>query len=75
LTAEHGKLPETRLPKGKRKAMTDKSSFEKCQRYVKRHFHQNIDDPLLYHLIINTDRLSQEEATRLIGDAVLHKFY
>ncbi len=45
------------------------------QRYVKRYFHQNIDDPLLYHLIINTDRLSQEEATRLIGDAVLHKFY
>jgi cytidylate kinase len=45
------------------------------RRYLKRYFHWNIDDPLLYHLVVNTDRLSFEEATRLIGDAVLHKFY
>jgi cytidylate kinase len=45
------------------------------RRYLNRYFHRDIDDPLLYHLIVNTDRLSYEEATRLIGDAVLHKFY
>ena len=43
--------------------------------FLKRHFHKQIDDPLLYHLVINTDRLSYEEATRLIGNAVLDKFY
>jgi cytidylate kinase len=45
------------------------------KRYVRRYFHQDIDDPLLYHLTINTDRLAIEEATRLIGEAVLHRFY
>jgi cytidylate kinase len=45
------------------------------QRYVRRYFHRDIEDPLLYHVVINTDRVSYEEATRLIGDAVLHKFY
>jgi Cytidylate kinase-like family len=45
------------------------------QRYLKRYFHRDIDDPLLYHLIINTDRISYEDATQLIGDSVLHKFY
>jgi cytidylate kinase len=45
------------------------------RRFVKRYFHQDINDPLLYHLVINTDRISYEEATRLIGDAVLQKFY
>jgi cytidylate kinase len=45
------------------------------RRYLQRYFHRNVDDPLLYHIIINTDWVSYEEATRLIGDAVLHKFY
>jgi cytidylate kinase len=45
------------------------------KRYLKRHFRKNIDDPLLYHLVINTDRISTEEATRMIGEAVLHKFF
>ena len=43
-------------------------------RFVKKHFGKKIDDPLLYHLVINTDRLSYEEATILIGEAVLHHF-
>ena len=45
------------------------------RRYLRRYFRTNIDDPLLYHLTINTDRFSHEEATQLIGDAVLRKFY
>lgn len=45
------------------------------QRFLRKHFQKDIDDPLLYHLVINTDRIDVPEATRLIGDAVLQKFY
>lgn len=40
------------------------------KRYLKKYFRKDIDDPLLYHLIINTDLVSCEQAARLIGDAV-----
>lgn len=38
-------------------------------RYVKAHFHVYIDDDLLYHLTINTDRIPCTNAARLIADA------
>ena len=41
-------------------------------RYVKTYFHADIDDALLYHLVINTSRVGLENSVRLIGDAVLH---
>lgn len=41
------------------------------RRYVKRHFGRDITDPLLYHLILNTDYFSLDEAAELIGEAVL----
>lgn len=41
-------------------------------RYVKTYFHADINDPLLYHLVINTSRMGFENAARFIGDAVLH---
>jgi cytidylate kinase len=41
------------------------------KRYLKKYFDRDIDDPLLYHLIINTDLVSFDEAARMIGDAVL----
>jgi cytidylate kinase len=41
------------------------------RRYLKKYFDKDIDDPLLYHLIINTDLISYEEAARMIGDEVL----
>jgi len=41
------------------------------RRYLKKYFDKNIDDPLLYHLVINTDLVSFDEAARVIGDAVL----
>lgn len=44
------------------------------KRYLKEHFKKDIDDPLLYHLIINTDVISYESAARLIGDTVIHWF-
>jgi len=40
------------------------------KRYLKKYFGQNIDDPLLYHLIINTDIVSCEKAARIIADSV-----
>jgi cytidylate kinase len=39
-------------------------------RYVKKYFAKDIDDPLLYHLVINTDLVSYEETARLIAEAV-----
>jgi cytidylate kinase len=40
-------------------------------RYVKTYFHADINDALLYHLVINTSRVGCESAARIIGDAVL----
>jgi cytidylate kinase len=42
--------------------------------YVKEYFGRDVDDPGLYHLVVNTDRISYAEAARLIGDAVLNWF-
>jgi cytidylate kinase len=42
-------------------------------RYLKKHFHADIDDPLLYHLVINTDLVPYAKAARLIGDAMLNR--
>ena len=39
--------------------------------YLKEYFNQNIDDPLLYDLVVNTDSISYGEAARLIGHAAL----
>jgi len=41
------------------------------KRYLKKYFGKDIDDPLLYHVVINTDVVSFETAVRMIGDAVL----
>ena len=45
------------------------------RRYLKEHFDRDIDDPLLYHLIINTDCIRYEDAARLIGEEVIHRFH
>jgi hypothetical protein len=39
--------------------------------YVRSYFNKNIDDPLLYHLVINTGQISYKKAARMIGLAVL----
>ncbi len=44
------------------------------RRYLKEHFDEDIDDPLLYHLVINTDRIGYKDAARLIGDEVIRRF-
>ncbi len=40
------------------------------RRYVKKYYAEDIDDPILYHLVINTDLLSYGEAARTIAEAV-----
>ena len=44
------------------------------RRYLKDHFGQQINDPLLYDLIVNTDRFGADDAARLIGDEVIHRY-
>lgn len=41
------------------------------RRYLRRYFRRDIDDPLLYDLVVNTDRLTDAEATRIIAEAAL----
>lgn len=41
------------------------------QRYFKKYFNADIDNPLLYHMIINTGQVSYDDAARIIGDAAL----
>ncbi len=43
------------------------------ERYLKKYFHADINDPLLYHLIINTGLVGYDDAARLIGDAMLNQ--
>jgi cytidylate kinase len=40
------------------------------KRYVQKYYGADIDDPLLYHLVINTDRVPYEDAARMIVEAV-----
>lgn len=40
------------------------------RRYVSKYYGKDIDDPLLYHLVINTDRMPYAEAARMIAEAV-----
>ena len=50
--------------------LTHKKDHERRD-YVRKHFDKDIDDPLAYHLTVNTGLLSDDEAVRIIGDAVL----
>jgi cytidylate kinase len=59
--------------------MTENEAHKFClsqdrarERYLKKYFNADINDPLLYHLIVNTGLVGYDEAAKLIGDAVLH---
>ena len=43
------------------------------ERYLKKYFKADINDPLLYHLTVNTGLVSFDDAAKLIGDAVLNQ--
>lgn len=51
-----------------------KREDENRRQYLKSYFHADIDDPLLYHMTVNTDLLSHEGAAYLIAEAVVLKF-
>lgn len=41
---------------------------------IKKYYHKNIDDPLLYHLTINTNLLSFDDVAEIIAKLVIKKF-
>lgn len=41
------------------------------RRYVRKYFEADIDQPLLYHLVLNTDRFTYRRAGEVIAEAVL----
>ncbi len=41
------------------------------QRYLKKHYQKDVADPLQYHLVLNTDLVSFDEAARIICDLAL----
>jgi len=54
-------------------AFTKKSDSGR-KRYVRRYYQQDIDDPLLYDLVINSDSVGENLAAELVGRAVLQNF-
>lgn len=42
--------------------------------YISTYFHKQIDDPLLYHLTINTHCVNHDHTAEIIADAVMTKF-
>jgi hypothetical protein len=42
--------------------------------YLKHHYHKNIDDKYLYHIIINTHLTSYEDAAEIISTHVVNKY-
>ncbi len=50
-----------------------KKEDEGRRRYIKDNFQRDVDDPLLYHLVINLDLMNHDEAARLIGDEVVRR--
>jgi cytidylate kinase len=43
------------------------------KRYVKKYFLKDVNDPLLYHVVINTDLVPEWEAALMIGEAVVRQ--
>ena len=59
--------------------MTPERAHEFCvnedlgrERYLKKYFNANVNDPLLYHLIVNTGLVGYDAAAQVIGNAVLN---
>jgi cytidylate kinase len=61
--------------------MSEKEAFnyikkedENRKQYLKSYFHVDADNPLLYHMTVNTDLLTHKGAAYLIAEAVVLKF-
>jgi cytidylate kinase len=44
------------------------------RRYVRSYFGEDVDNPLLYNLVLNTDLLPHAQAAQMIGSATLDRF-
>jgi cytidylate kinase len=51
-----------------------KKKDEARRRYVKDNFDKDINDPLLYHMVINTDLVNHDDAARIVGNEVIKRF-
>jgi cytidylate kinase len=51
-----------------------KKRDEGRKRYLKENFDADVDNPFLYHVIINTDLVKYDEAARMIGHEVIARF-
>lgn len=51
-----------------------KKEDENRKKYLQSYFHVNADDPLLYHMTVNTDLLTHKGTAYLIAEAVVLKF-
>jgi hypothetical protein len=65
---------QARLPQGgRRRTAFDRSFVEVVLQdhhlpaYLQRYFGQNVDDPLLYHFVINTDWVALKDAAKIVG--------
>jgi cytidylate kinase len=63
----HGLTPESAL-----KQIQHEDRGRK--RYVRKYFEEDIENPLLYHFVLNTDLLPYEKAAQLIGETALAGF-
>lgn len=43
-------------------------------KYLKHYFNEDANNPLLYHLVINTDLIDPEEAAVYVGDIIIKRF-
>ena len=41
------------------------------KRYLRKHYGKDVNNPLLYHLVINTDLVDYDSAAALIGNVIL----
>jgi cytidylate kinase len=59
-----------------RKAATEfiKKEDEERKEFIWKYFHKNVEDPHLYHTVINTNLLKPEEVAEMIGHCVIRKF-
>ncbi|MDR3667641.1 MAG: cytidylate kinase-like family protein [Ignavibacteriaceae bacterium] len=51
-----------------------KDDYRKRKHYLQYHYHKDIEDKFLYHIIINTQLVKYEEAADIISTHVIHKF-
>lgn len=68
--SQHIQVAEQLDPKSALEFIREQDNGRK--RYLRKYYQKDISNPLLYHLVINTDLLPYAKAARIIRDAVLN---